>query len=204
MKREEKTELTKERIIQASLQEFGLHGYESTTLNSICNNHKISKGLLYHNFKGKDELYLICVERCFSDVTAYLQKQEILSDLHQYLELRFQYFEKHPLYARIFFEALLQPPKNLYCEIKQAKEAFESFNRCIYRTALSKLTLRAGITEEDALKYYELMQEMFNSYFSSPAYYEKDLNLTIIEHENALTKILDFILYGIAERSNTK
>ena len=43
-----------------------------STLNAICSNHGISKGLLYHNFAGKDGLYLACVSYCFSDVTEYL------------------------------------------------------------------------------------------------------------------------------------
>ena len=144
--------------------------------------------------------YLACVSRCFDGVTAYLQGQDFGTDLQRYMECRFRYFLKFPRYAGIFFEAMLQPPTGLKAEIKKRKENFDRYNRCIYRNALAEMTLRKDITEKDALEYYEIMQEMFNGYFSSPAYSGKDFQALGSEHENRLSKILDFMLYGIAER----
>ena len=62
------------------------------------------------------------------------------------------------------------------------------------------MTLRPGVTQDDAIAYYEVMQEMFNGYFSSPAYVGKDLQVLVADHESRLAKMLDFMLYGIAER----
>lgn len=199
MKKEDKTERTKERIIQAAMQEFGTNGYAAATIGAICSGHSIAKGLLYHNFKSKDILYLACVSRCFSEVTAYLKAQNIGADLHRYMERRLVYFFEHPLCARIFFEAVLQPPASLKAEIKACKSCFDAFNRSVYQTALSGMTLRSGVTLEDALAYYEIMQEMFNGYFSSPSYAGKDLKTLVTEHENTLAQMLDFMLYGIVE-----
>ena len=89
MKKAEKTERTKERILQAAMEEFGRKGYAAATIGAICSEHGIAKGLLYHNFVGKDDLYLACVSRCFDDVTAYLQGQNLGADLHRYMEYRF-------------------------------------------------------------------------------------------------------------------
>ena len=36
MRQEEKTELTRERILQAAMQEFGTNGYAATKVNAIC------------------------------------------------------------------------------------------------------------------------------------------------------------------------
>ena len=57
MRKETKTERTKERILAAAMDEFGSKGYAASSLNNICNA-GISKGLLYHNFKSKDDLFL--------------------------------------------------------------------------------------------------------------------------------------------------
>jgi AcrR family transcriptional regulator len=204
VRKEEKSELTKERIMNAAIQEFGQKGYEATVINVICKNYGISKGLFYHNFQGKEELYLRCVEKCFSDVEAFLRGQEINDDLQKYMELRLQFFSENPHYARIFFEAVLQPPQGLGGSIKEMKKEFDLLNQQIYRAALSQLKLREGITETTALKYYELMQEMFNGYFSSPAYSGKDFGFIIAEHEEKLSSVLDLMLYGIAERRECK
>ena len=52
MKKELKTKLTQERIIEAALTEFAQKGYKAFGINELCKNHKISKGILYHNFSG--------------------------------------------------------------------------------------------------------------------------------------------------------
>lgn len=201
MKKEEKTELTKEKIIKASMEEFGANGYAGATINSICNRHGISKGLLYHNFTGKDELYLLCVKQCFQSLITYLRSEITELTLPKYLELRFLYFKKNPICARIFFEALLQPPEALFGQIKSIKRDFESFNRQLYQKKLSEITLRKGLTEEEALEYCEIMQEMFNCYFSSPAYSMESFQTVITDHEKKLERMLDILLYGIVERN---
>ena len=62
MKKMEKTEITVSKIIEAAMQEFGQNGYAGGTVNNICKS-GINKGLLYHNFSGKDELYMTCLRR---------------------------------------------------------------------------------------------------------------------------------------------
>ena len=75
MKKQEKTQITKERILAAAFTEFGSKSYDVASVNSICETGQISKGLLYHNFKGKDELYLICVKNCYDEMLAALKAQ---------------------------------------------------------------------------------------------------------------------------------
>lgn len=203
MTQEEKTERTKERIFEAAMEEFGKNGYTSATIGTICSKYGIAKGLLYHNFASKEALYLACVSRCFDKVTTYLEAQEIGTDLHRYMERRIHYFSRHPLYARIFFEAVLQPPTGLEAEIKKRRKNFDRLNQHIYRQALSALQLRDGITEATALEYYTIMQEMFNGYFSSPAYAGKDFMIKIADHEEKLAQMLDILLYGLAEKENS-
>lgn len=200
MKQEEKTERTRERIIDAAVKVFGKKGYTAATVGEICSEYNIAKGLLYHNFEGKSELYLACVSRCFAEVTAYLKAQESGTSLQQYMKLRMQYFSAHPLYAGIFFEAVLQPPAGMETEIKNRRADFDEFNQRIYREAISRLKLRDGITEEAALEYYAIIQEMFNGYFSSPAYAGKDFKVKIADHEEKLAQMLDILLYGLAEK----
>ncbi len=199
MKKEEKTELTKEKIITAAIEEFGTKGYAASSLNSICKNFNISKGLIYHNFENKDKIYLSCISKCFLEVIKYLESENIEGDLHRYMELRFAFFSKYPLYARLFFEAVLEPPSKLINEIKEIKKGFDELNKKIYKSALKTLNLRTGITEKDALEYYELMLEMFNGYFSSSAYANTDFTMMISDHEQKLKKILNFMIYGIAK-----
>lgn len=202
MKKEEKTELTREKILNAAILEFGSKGYEGASLNNICKDNGISKGLFYHNFKSKDEIYLLCVGRCYDTITAYLQEQNVDSDMHQYMEIRFEFFSKHPLYARIFFESVLQSPKHLIEEIRALKKDFDDFNMKTYRLELSKLTLREGVTEQEALEYYNMVQNMFHGVFQYGVFQNEDFTTLINEHETKLAKILNLMLYGIAKEES--
>mgnify|MGYP002539826609 CR=1 FL=1 len=58
MKREEKNALSRQRILDAAMEEFSRNGYDGASLNTVCAEKGISKGIIYHYFKDKDELYL--------------------------------------------------------------------------------------------------------------------------------------------------
>ena len=93
MKQEEKTKLTKEKIMKAAMEEFGLNGYAATALNSILSRAGIAKGLFYHNFQDKDELYILCVRKAMNHLTEYLRSQDLDSDLEKYIKARLQFFQ---------------------------------------------------------------------------------------------------------------
>lgn len=199
MKKEEKTELTRERILFAAMKEFGEKGYFGASLNNICSA-GISKGLLYHNFENKDAIYLACMERCFTKLTDYLRGQEIGSDMKRYADARLHFFKENESEARLFFEAILQPPASLGEEIREVKKEFDCLNKKICEEALDKIVLRKGITREDVMQHFELMQGMFNGYFSSPSYSQMGFEDVMEAHEINLARFWDFLLYGIAER----
>lgn len=203
MKRTERTELTVSKIREAALAEFGVNGYAGGTVNNICKR-GINKGLIYHNFKGKDELYLLCLENSCKKLVSMIEENDCTADPLQYIKLRMHFFTDYPNEAHIFFEAVLQPQEKLRDRINQILEPFEKMNEKIYRCVISSITLRDGITEEDALAYFRQMQRMFNGYFSSSAYRCMTLDERIREHELNLSRFLDFMLYGIAKGGTQK
>lgn len=198
MKKAEKTELTVSKILEAALKEFGANGYAGGTINNICKS-GINKGLIYHNFKNKDALYLACLENSCGKLVTLIEENGCTTDQLQYMNLRIHFFKEYPNEAHIFFEAILQPQEELRDRIQKILQPFEEINEKIYRSVVSGITLRDGITEEDAIDYFRQMQRMFNGYFSSAAYRYTALDEKIREHEMNLSKLLDFMLYGIAE-----
>ncbi|MGN0247003.1 MAG: TetR/AcrR family transcriptional regulator [Lachnospiraceae bacterium] len=202
MKQEEKTKLTREKIISAAMEEFGINGYAGTALNSIVSRAGIAKGLFYHNFQSKDEIYILCIGRSMQQLTEYLRQQDIGADLKKYTRARLDFFKSHPNASRLFFEAVLQPPVALREQIAKQRKEFDALNLEIYDRILEKLSLREGVTKEEASSYFKLMQEVFNGYFSSPAFGEMPLFDKIEAHEAYLPKVMEMMLYGIAEKRN--
>ena len=76
---------------------------------------------------------------------------------------------------------------------------FNTLNEKMYNRTLDSLILRDGISREDAVSYFRLMQLMLNGYFSSPAFQNTDLPEKVKTHEMIVPKLLDYMLYGIAK-----
>lgn len=198
MKKSEKTELTVSKIIEAAMEEFGKNGYAGGTVNNICKA-GINKGLIYHNFSGKDELYLTCLNQSCQKLMQYIQEQDGTKNAKNYMTSRMDFFNQHPKEAHIFFEALLNPPLHLTEEIRQSLTDFNKLNEKIYSATLDSLILRDGISRDDAVSYFHLMQLMLNGYFSSPAFRNTALPEKVEMHEMIVSRLLDCMLYGIAK-----
>lgn len=198
MKQIEKTQRTVSKILDAAIMEFGKNGYAGGTVNQICSA-GISKGLIYHNFEGKDDLYLVCLDQSCRMLLKYLQEQDRTRDLESYMTARRDFFRKNPNEARIIFEALLSPPAHLSAKIGQVLSDFNELNEKMYSKTLDSIVLRDGISRQDAVSYFHLMQLMLNGYFSSPAFQNTNPSERVETHEMIVSKLLDCMLYGIAK-----
>ena len=121
MKKELKTKLTQERIIEAALIEFSQKGYKAFGINELCKNHKISKGILYHNFSGKTEIYLACVRESFQKAVSIIRGESgDIPSLADYMERRHRFSKDFPHHSHVFFEAWMTAPAEIAEEV--AKE----------------------------------------------------------------------------------
>ena len=108
MKREEKIKSAVSGFSKARRRNLRKKGYGLSSINVICAEGDISKGILYHYFKDKDELYLTCVQACFDGLTAALKAAlpdsvgDIQTRMDQYFAVRWAYFDQHPDQLRLF------------------------------------------------------------------------------------------------------
>lgn len=108
MKQEEKTRLTRKKITDAAIAEFGSKGYERANINRICAS-GIAKGLIYHNFTDKDDLYMECLRLCFEEITEALACPGDAADSSVYFEKRIRLFNEKRTSAAMVLEALYRP-----------------------------------------------------------------------------------------------
>ena len=207
MTQKEKSKLTYDKITNASLKEFGTKSYEAASINNICVENNISKGLLYHHFKSKDELYLNCVKLCFDSITEFISKTEfdftdINNFINQILSRRMKFFEFNPYFRNIFFYAIIRPPAHLNDKIIELKQPFTQLNYKLYEKILGKLTLRNGITFDEAINYIFAFENMFNSYFKIKASEHADFQNLIEQHESEIARFANIFLHGILKETD--
>ena len=97
IKKNERTILTVSKILEAAMNEFGKNGYSGGTVNNICKS-GINKGLIYHNYNGKDVLYLTCLEHSCKKLMNYLNEHDNSKNPEIYMSARMDFFNKHLTY----------------------------------------------------------------------------------------------------------
>lgn len=73
----------KQRIIKSCIEEFGEHGYDSSSVNRIIKRAGISKGGLYEYVSSKEELFIYTVNYACSSLFSYLEKR-INKNIHNF------------------------------------------------------------------------------------------------------------------------
>lgn len=210
MKREEKNFLSKQRILDAALQEFSQKGYEAASLNTICAENGISKGIIYHYFKDKDELYLICVENCFNAITSYLKKYadnlsgSVQKRLQGYFDARLGFFAEHPQYLGIFADAAFNPTSKLASEISKRRYEFDNLNISVLTELLKSEPLREGISVDNVVEDFRMYMDYFNLHFKSDFRSDSSVKNILQKHEERCHRQLDILLYGVLGENNGK
>ena len=125
MTQKERQERSRKEIYQAALEEFGTYGYDKVNMERICGNHGISKGMMYHYYSNKDELFLLCVERTFQELRAHVERdmahlsgEDTAAAVKDFFMIRECFFQLHPQQKLVFESAMLRPPKHLAAQIQ--------------------------------------------------------------------------------------
>lgn len=202
MKREEKNQQTRRRILESALAEFSGQGYGASSVNTISNGEGLSKGIIYHYFPTKDDLYLACVEECFQMLTGHLQShtnmegQTAEERLEQYFRVRLDFFEQNPQYQRIFCDAVIMPPAHLEASIQEKKAPFDRFNIDSLNRMLEPVSLRSDLSREDVVDTFRQYQDYINARYQMTGSEKIDIR----GHEESCRRALRILLYGVVER----
>ncbi|MGN0637032.1 MAG: TetR/AcrR family transcriptional regulator [Huintestinicola sp.] len=194
MKQEEKTKLTREKIIAAGILEFGSKGYKQASINNISGA-GIAKGLIYHNFHSKDELYIACLGKCFDEMTERLSAVEITGDHNAYFRARADFFARKKNEAAMVLEALTDPPEKHHEKIKEIRRPYDEMNTERIKAILCGKQLRSGVDMDSAVSYFALMQDMYNLYCCRSDIRSPEDRITF--HEKNLPGLFEYMLYGV-------
>lgn len=204
MKRELKNQQMRQRIMESACAEFSRRGYAGSSINTICAAQNLSKGIVYHYFETKDDLYLACVSACFQQLTEHIRTQMLETDislekhLETYFSIRIHFFRAHPAYQRIFCEAVIAPPAHLKAEIQMCKQNFDALNTRILQQLLSPVPLRPDISASDVIEVFRQFQDFINI-----QYQIADLNDHTFEaREEHCLRALNILLYGVVQRKD--
>lgn len=208
MKREEKNALSRQRILDAAIREFSEKGYTGASLNTVCAKKNISKGIIYHYFKDKDELYLACVRICFDELTQYLKEKRgefqgtLEEKLQIYFDKRFHFFAGNPLLLGIFSDVMFNSPVSLKTEIAECRKEFDEFSISVLTEFLSSEPIRKGLTVSVIAEDFRNYIDYFNMKFADSCGPNVVSECALREHEERCHRQLNMLLYGVLGDKN--
>ena len=206
MKQQERQKKSKEKILQAAITEFSASGYDKVTMENICTRHGISKGMMYHYYSGKDDLFLLCVQNMYQMMQQYLEenmaeleKKDALHALKEFWMLRESFFGEHPPFKNIFENALLRTPPHLFEKIEEIRGPIEALNRQFLHRTSGKIELRENLKKENVSIYLEAMESVF---WKLVEQYRREQRISDVHSlMEAAGELWDMVLLGVVRQN---
>ncbi|MED4452461.1 TetR/AcrR family transcriptional regulator [Metabacillus fastidiosus] len=167
-------------IINVCVQEFAQNGYEKTSTDIITTKAGISKGILFHYFKNKKNLYLYIVDyvvKFLTEKTLQTVKEVKSTDFFDRIKelvllkhhVTFEYF----LESQLLMNVYSNPPIAVKAEVEQLfakhieKYGGAEINELYKTRLLNEESLRDGITLEKITNMTLLiLEQLVNKYIN--------------------------------------
>ncbi|WP_270182094.1 TetR/AcrR family transcriptional regulator [Alkalihalobacillus sp. CinArs1] len=199
----------KKRILTICIEEFADTGYEKTSTDTITARAGISKGILYHYFKNKKNLFIYVVDYCRKligdNIMAELQHVESEDFFNRVKEVvlikkrvQFHYLKETELVT----QTLLNPPQGMEEEIRSMLQK----NIDVYSDQYLEKLIDRSLLKENATpdKVINLTMTILDQIAQKnlKAYQEKAMSFSeILEKiEPELDEYIDIIKYGALKR----
>lgn len=123
-----------DRILNAAMKEFAQKGFEKASTNEIVKEADISKGLLFHYFKDKKNLFLFLYDHCIDVSTNEFYKKINLDEkdffirVNQMCTIKFELLNKYPEMFRFIETAYMENSKSVKKELDERKEKLIKIN----------------------------------------------------------------------------
>ncbi|AKA68808.1 TetR/AcrR family transcriptional regulator [Clostridium scatologenes] len=207
------SEEKKNRIIKAALKEFAIKGYEEASTNNIVKEAGISKGMIFHYFENKKNLYLYILDYCSE---LYFEKtKEICEKSHnsafekfnQLLEERTEWLKGEMYLGIIISNALLC---NLPNELQAiATEKTQSLIERMKKVMLNNIDTLDFNENVDLNKVFDMFSFIFQAltmrYLKKYSFIQSELKEEQVIKElemmnKELTCFMEIIKYGVCKQ----
>lgn len=192
------------KIIEGAIIEFGEKNFAEASTNSICKISGVSKGLLFHYYKSKDQLFLECVSKCFNEITKYttdnmtIESIDISKNLQKYFQVRLEFFKEYPHFEHIFISAMFNAPMNLTDDILRCKNILDITNKTILESMLKSLTLKENLNLDEIIDYIlDFGNFLVLKYKKNNAYRYFGDEKVFENYNDEFVKFVKMLLYGI-------
>jgi len=147
-----------DRIINAAIKEFAQKGYDSASTNEIVKEAGISKGLLFHYFQSKKQLFFFLFDYCYKLVADEFYKKVDLTErdffkrIRQAVHIKMDLQSKYPEILTFIQEAFMQDSPEIKVEFDKKKQELNAINIGIIYDGIDLSKFRDDVDPQKILK----------------------------------------------------
>lgn len=115
----------RDRILQAAQALFAERGYEGTSAEAIASQAGVAKGLIFHYFGSKAELYLVAVADAATRISQVFfadlpePEPDLFRRMYAWMQRKVEIFRAQPVYFQLVMSAFTDPPAAARAAIDQ-------------------------------------------------------------------------------------
>jgi TetR/AcrR family transcriptional regulator len=147
-----------DRIINAAIKEFAQKGYDNASTNEMVKEAGISKGLLFHYFKNKKQLFFFLFDYCYNLVADEFYKKVDLTErdffkrIRQAVLIKMDLQQQYPDILTFIQEAFMQDSPEIKDEFDKKKLELNAINIGIIYDGIDLSKFRDDVDVQKILK----------------------------------------------------
>lgn len=153
------------RILEAALSEFASKGYERASTNAIAQAAGVAKGLVFHRFSSKAELFYAVCDDVITKLGPTFERsiaeapRDLFDRVIAWTEVKIGLIRDDPRRLRFFLVALTDAPPDVRREAMRRMEALMKGMLPRFLDGLDGERLRAGVRPDEALNAIFLLAQ---------------------------------------------
>jgi TetR/AcrR family transcriptional regulator len=185
-----------ERIINAATQVFAKNGYRNASTNAIVKEAKISKGILFHYFNSKKDLYVSLYEHLSDLFTEKIyeridwNERDIFVTIRSVTLIKFELFAVYPNLINFLTSAFLEEAPEVKDDIEQIKAKMVENSFAKLFTDMDTSKFKEGV---DVKKSIQIIYWTFEGIANQQQQKAKTLSVQEINQEEVLAEIDSYI-----------
>ncbi|WP_278600954.1 TetR/AcrR family transcriptional regulator [Clostridium tertium] len=189
----------KKRIINSALEEFAENGYKAASTNVICRKAKVSKGLLYHYYESKENIYLSVIryfiDRFKENITINIEdsNKKGIDYISEYFNAKFKFFGENPQYSKLILNLLLN---NNIEDARILVNEFEDYNNALLHEIIKNIDFNPKFNRDKAFELIVMIGSKLEEKHMKDIEY-KDTNTVIEEFRKDHKIMLEMVFEGI-------
>ncbi len=169
-------ESKKEKILDAAVDEFSVHGFRQASVNRMVERIGIAKGSLFQYFGSKEGLFKVIfnyavelVRQSLRQVKKETSSADFFERIKESTLAGIRFIQRHPRVYRIYLKMIFQEDFPLRAEFLQQVHLFSAeYLRPIVEAGIARGDLRQGIEVEMAVFMLDALMDRFLQAYCVP------------------------------------